>query len=259
MTGSFDTVLARGAALDEATLSKPWTFKDKPMDVRYAFYRTLEDAQEAQIALTAQPIPESRRILAFAERAFGDLRGLVAGFPDALMDRAPRDGEWTMRELLSHIFAVERRYQLQTVYAVERAESDPVRLPEDKLPSIPALSAEAAAGSAADIIARIGAARSQTNRLLADVPPAAMTRSARWIHYDVDVRFRLHRIGAHIVEHVVQGEKTIAVLVGLATEARRMTRRVAAAIGEVEGLGGDPQARDLERRFAERLDSVPGA
>ncbi|HUG38474.1 MAG TPA: DinB family protein [Candidatus Limnocylindrales bacterium] len=256
---AFDAALARGAALDEATLSLPWPYQDKPMDVRYAFYRTLEDAQEAQVALATRQIPESRRILAFAQRAFGDLRGLVAGFPDSLMDRAPRDGEWSMREVLSHVFAVERRYQLQTVYAVERADSDPVRLPDDKLPSIPALSAEGAAGSAADIIARIGAARAETNRQLASVAPAAMTRPARWLHYDTDVRFRLHRFGAHIVEHVVHGEKTVAALVGLAPEARRMTRRVAAASGEVEGLGGDAAAREIERRVADRLASITGA
>src|SRR5262245_11667948 len=45
----FDAALAGFAVLDEAALARPWTFRDKPMDVRYALYRTLEDAQEGLV------------------------------------------------------------------------------------------------------------------------------------------------------------------------------------------------------------------
>ena len=32
----FDAVLAGVAALDEEALARPWLFRDRPMDVRYA-------------------------------------------------------------------------------------------------------------------------------------------------------------------------------------------------------------------------------
>src|ERR1051325_9866022 len=120
----FDAALGGFAALDEGALARPWSFRDKPMDVRYALYRTLEDAQEALVALAARPHPESRRIVALAQQAFGDLRGLLAGAPDALIDKAPREGEWSVGEVLRHVLAVEQRYAIQTRWAVERGDAD---------------------------------------------------------------------------------------------------------------------------------------
>src|SRR5712691_2060014 len=60
----FDTALTGFAALDEDALSGAWSWRDGRMDVRYALYRTLEDAQEAYVRVSARTFPESRRILA---------------------------------------------------------------------------------------------------------------------------------------------------------------------------------------------------
>ena len=77
-----------------------------------------------------------------------------------------------------------------------------------------------------------------------------------WIQYEIDVRFRLHRFAAHLIEHTVQCEKTLAALGWRPTEGRRIARHLAALVGEIEGLGGLAEARDIERRLAERLASV---
>ena len=252
----FDAVLEGFASLDEAVLGRPWSYLDKPMEVRFAIYRTLEDAQEVLVGLAAGPRPESRRILALAQRAFGDLRGLAIGLPGDLLERPPREGEWSVGEILRHVAAVERRYALHTRYAVERSDADPVRLPDSKLPP---LAPGSASGSAAELLARLGEARAETNAWLGDVPAAAMTRPTTWVHYAVDVRFRLHRFAAHIAEHVVQCEKTLAALGWRPTEGRRAVRGLAATLGEIEGLGGTAQVRALEARLAERFASTAGA
>ena len=223
------------------------------MSARFALYRTLEDAQEVHVPLAARPHPESRRILALAQRAFGDLRGLLAGLPSDLLDRAPREKEWTLRETLHHVVVIERRYAVQTRYGVDRAEADPVRIPDDRMPDPAQIDAS---GDVAALLGRLAAARAETSRLLDDVPPAALTRPTRGIHYDVDVRFRLHRFAAHVVEHIVQSEKTLAALGVRQTEGRRIVRRVAAAIAEIEGLGAIDEARTLESRLVERFASV---
>jgi len=253
---AFDAALSAAAALDEKELSRPWTWRGKAMlDVRYALYRTLEEAQEAHARVAAGSHPESRRILALAQRAFGDLRGLLIGLPTELLDRAPREGEWPLRETLRHMLTVERRYAVQTRYAVERTDAEPVRIPEDRQPTVPA---NAVDGEIDAILARIGEARAETNRWLGEVAPAAMTRPTIWVGYDIDVRFRLHRFAPHIVEHTVQCEKTLLALGWRPTEGRRIGRYVAAAIGEVEGLGALKDARQLETQLAERIASAGG-
>jgi DinB superfamily len=255
MTDS-DAALGSFAALDEAALGRPWSFRDKPMDVRFALYRTLEDAQEVMVAIAARSHPESRRILALAQRAFGDLRGLLIGLPVDLLDRSPREGEWSIGEVLHHVLAIERRYAIQTRYAVERADGDPMRIPDGRLPPTAPLDVP---GGVGELLARIGEARAETNRWLGSLASAMMTRPTQWVHYDVDVRFRLHRFAAHLIEHTIQCEKTLAALDWRPTEGRRVVRRLSAVLGEIEGLGGLAEAREIETRLIDRFASTTAA
>ncbi len=223
------------------------------MDVRYALYRTLEDAQEVHVRVSAGDHPESRRILALAQRAFASLRALLVGLPGALLDQSPRAGEWSIREIIVHMVAVEQRYALQTQYAVDRADADPMRIADDRLPS---LTPANVGGEIETLLARLADARAETGRRLDHVAPAGMSRPTIWGGYEVDVRFRLHRFAAHVVEHTVQCEKTLPALGWRPTEGRRIARRIAGAIGEIEGLGAVKDARELETRLVERLASV---
>ena len=249
----FDAALAGFAALDEDVLSRPWRWLGGTLDARYALYRALEEAQEACVVAAAGPQPESRRILALAQRAFGDLHGLLIGLPTDLLDREPRPGEWPVREVLRHMLSVERRYAVQTRYAVERGDAEPVRISEDKLSTIPPGDV---GGDVDAMLARLGQARAETNRRLGDLALVALTRPSVWVKVEIDVRFRLHRFAAHVVEHTIQCEKTLAALGWRPTEGRRIVRQVAAALGEVEGLGALTQARAIEARLAERFGSV---
>jgi len=249
----FDTALIGFAALDEEELSSPWSWREGRMDVRYALYRTLEDAQEVYVRVSAGTHPESRRILALAQRAFGDLRGLLLGLPTDLLDAPPSAGEWPVRETLRHMLVVERRYAIQTRYALERTDAEPVRIPDDRLPTPAQMDVSGEIGT---ILARIGEARAETNRWLGEIASAAMTRPTVWAHYQIDVRFRLHRFAAHVAEHTIQCDKTLVALGYRQTEGRRIVRQVAAAIGEIEGLGALAEARDLEARLVDRFASV---
>lgn len=249
----FEEAVRGFAGLDHEALSRPWPWREGTIDVRYALYRTLEEAQEAYVRAAAEPHLESRRILALAERAFGDLRGLLAGLPAEQLDVAPRRGEWSIRQTLHHLLVVERRYALQTLYAVERANTEPVRIPDDRLPAPAQLDD---GGDVVALLARLGEARADTDRRLGALEPAALLRPTIWVKIDVDVRFRLHRFAAHLVEHTVQCEKALAALGWGSTEGRRIVRHVTAALGELEGLGAHTAARDIEARLAERLASV---
>ena len=247
-----DHALERFAALDEKDLAQPWRFRDKPVDVRYALYRTIEDAQEAIVAAGARPHPESRRILSLAQRAFGDLRGLLIGLPTELLDTTPRDGEWSVRETLRHIIVIEGRYAVQTRYAVDRSDADPMRVADDKMPTPAQIDVT---GGISRLLARVAEARAQTDRWLSELPASAMVRPTQWMQFETDVRFRLHRFAAHLLEHTVQLEKTLATLNWRATEGRRIVRRLTALLGEVDGLS-QVDARAIEQRLVERAASL---
>lgn len=252
----FDAALERFVALDEHDLAQPWFYLGQTMDLRYALYRAIEESQEAIVRAAARSHPESRRILSLAQRAFGDLRGFLVGLPADLLDEAPRPGEWSIREILRHIMVTEERYAVQTCYAVERADADPMRVADAKLPT-PAL--VDVTGGVSAILARLAGARSETDRRLGNLPADAMGRPTQWIKYDVDVRFRLHRFASHLVEHTVQCEKALAALSWRPTEGRRIVRRLTALVGEIEGLAGHAEAREIERRLAERTVSPASA
>jgi DinB superfamily len=249
----YDAALARCGMLDEDQLGRPWAFRGRQMDVRYALYRTLEDAQEVSVRVSAGEHPESRRILALTQRAFGSLRALLVGVPAALLGQSPRAGEWSIREIVVHVVAVEQRYALQTRYAVDRTDADPMRIADSRLPSLTPAPVD---GAIEALLARLADARAETGRMLDDVPPAKMTRPTGWGGYDVDVRFRLHRFAAHVVEHTIQCEKTLLALGWRPTEGRQIARRIAAAVGEIEGLGAVKDTRELEARLVERIASV---
>jgi hypothetical protein len=250
---AFEKALAGFAALDDEALARPWSWRERTMDVRYALYRTLEEAQEGLVRVAAAPHPESRRILSLAQRAFGDLRGLLVGLPDALIDQAPRPGDWSVRDTLRHMLHIERRYALQTLHAVERPDDAPIRLADERMPALAQIDVS---GGLGEVLTRLGEARAETDRRLGAVPSAAMTRPTVWVQYDIDVRFRLHRFPSHLVEHTIQCEKTLDALGWRATEGRRMVRRLSALLGEIEGLGATAEVSGLEARLAERFAAV---
>ena len=245
---TFAGMLAAWAQLDEDVLSQAWTWRGGKMEARYALYRALEEAQAAVIGAAAGTPSESRRILALAQRAFGDLRGLLIGLPDKLLDKAPRPGEWPLRDVLRHVVWIERRYALQTEYAIQRADADPMRIADTRLPALDQIDVS---GDVATVLARLADARAETTRRLGEVAPTAMTRPTVWVHYDVDVRFRLHRFAAHIQEHTIQCEKTLAALSWRETEGRRVVRRIWSHVGELEGLGVRDALANLETLVTE--------
>ncbi len=128
-----------------------------------------------------------------------------------------------------------------------------MRIPDGRMPALAQMDAS---GDVDTILARLGEARAETTRRLGDLPPAAMTRPTVWVKYEIDVRFRLHRFAAHLVEHTVQCEKTLSALGWRQAEGRRIVRRVTAVLGEIEGLGALTAVRALEAQLAERWAAV---
>jgi DinB superfamily len=248
------SAIALFASLTEDALARKWSWRDRDVNVREALYLSVLGEQEAVgRARRAARLTEPGEILVIAQRAFGDLRGLLVGLPAALLDAPPAPTAWTIRQVLEHMIKVERRYAIQTRYAIERDASDPVRIPDERLKSADDVDVT---GDVADVVARFAGDRAETWHSLSTVPIESLTRPTVWAGYDVDVRFRLHRFGAHIVEHTIQCEKTLDALGCPQEEGRRIVRRLSALRGELEALDAPKEIEALDARHAERATSV---
>lgn len=250
--------MLRFASLDDAALRAPWTWRGRNAGVRYALFRSLEEEHEALVRVRASWQPtEAERILSLARRAFGDLRGLTIGLPDACLDEA-RDREWTLRRVLTHVFEVERRYAAQTVFAAHRRDDEPLRLPEGD-PRLPPKDEAELPGGVLAVIGRLASARDTSDAMLGGIPDQALGRPSDWAGFRVDVRHRLHRFAAHLVEHTIQCEKALEGEEIQAGEARRIGRRIWAARGELEGIADDDTLRALDDAHDERARSLETA
>jgi hypothetical protein len=231
------------ALLDDAELDVEWTWRGASLQLRDALYRSLGEERDALVKARARwerdpARTEAERILLFADRALGDLRGLLVGQDDALLDRAPSPGEWTLRETLKHMLDVERRYPANTSHAIHRRDDESVVLAADDPRLAPSDPSETTGGFER-VVERLVAARDRSDALLGATPNAALDRPSRWADAEVTVRFRLHRFGEHIVEHGIQCEKTLEALGVRESEARRIVRHIWSARAELEAVEAD--------------------
>jgi len=230
-----------------------WTFRGKAMAHGYALYHALEEEQRAVIA-APRAATESARILTLAQGAFGDLRGLLAGLDDALLDRAPAAGEWSLRETLAHAIGVERSYRTNTEYAIARSAVEPVLMPSERRPKPDPADT---AGEMIEIVARFAARRAETDAALGTVADSDLARPTMWGGAEVDVRHRLHRFASHIAEHAYQCEKVIRALDAYGGDARAICRRIGALRGLHERRSDAAALRALDAALEEKVRIAP--
>ena len=200
---------------------------------------------------------EASRILTLAQIEFGRLRGVLAGIDDDLLDRAPAEGEWTVRATLAHTIGVERSYRANTEHALVRGDDEPLTLSAQRRPQPDPADT---GGGVLDILAAFAARRAETDAALAGLKEAQMVRPSQWGPYEVphriDVRFRLHRFASHIVEHTVQCEKTIAALGVTLNDQRAVVRSIGATRGAHERRSSRTVLDGLDAALHARCDAI---
>lgn len=246
---SFEEALTLLVAIPDEAMARPWTWRTggPQQTIRGGLYRSLDDEQGAAVAVA--PVIEAGATLSLAQRAFGDLRGLLVGLEDQVIDAIPAVDEWSIRQTLNHMIVTEVRYAAQVAWALSRGESDPIRIPDGQLPS-PTLSAT---GSIDGMLAQLALARSDTDDRFVGVSLHELQRPTVWGGFEVDVRFRLHRFAGHIIEHTIQCEKTLAELATFReTEARRIVRRISATRGVHEHISSPSVVTALDKTLLSR-------
>jgi uncharacterized damage-inducible protein DinB len=239
---AFDEALSSLLAIPDAALStieKPWPWHDdSAIDIRYGLYHLYEQLEKGQAAAlrAGGKTTQAGVILGQTTAALWDLHGLLLPLGNQL-DRDPGGGEWSIRQTLAHVVAVERSYASHTAYAVHRQRNDPslpLRTPEDVYWQVP--EEQFVEGNLAAIRQRMDEWHDVGVGWLREVDDdAALAARTIWAGFEVDVWFRLHRWPSHFREHTIQVEKTLAMLGHQPTEVARVVRVIAHAYGRLEG------------------------
>ena len=234
------------ATLKDADMQTFWAWKGDGGDdneLRYGFYRIFEDFERAGIdaaaALRAGGFERGRAadLIAPATAARWDLQGLLIQLPDDLWDKDPGDEQWTIRQTLGHVISAQRAYGAATAWWQSQALPADANLPTarpshiyDVLPE----DDEEAAGTPAEVRARLDEVMDQSMERLAGLPPERLAHGTRWMDFAVDIGFRIGRWSSHFREHTIQVEKTLVMLGHAPTEVDRLIRLILACWGQAE-------------------------
>jgi hypothetical protein len=231
------------------------------LSVREVYYRVYQDLRDlAARRGAARRATRAQRILAQHQFAWRDLCGALVGVRDDELDSAPAAGEWPLREVLDHLLGAERGFTGLTMFALEHARqprAEPIAMPTEH-PLGETYPADVS-GSLADILVRFDALHRLALSTFEQVTDAELAAPSRfWEENEQVVAFRLHRFDAHLREHTIQVDKTLAGIGHAPGEAERLTRLIYNALGEAEGaaLGTAPNGDDAAlcatlRRLAE--------
>ena len=242
--------------MPDGELGREWTWPGKGLaDLRNAFFFLLMEEQDALVTAST-PTNDADRILVLAQRAFGDLRGLLLSVPDAFLDREPAGGEWSIRKTMEHTIQVERSYRANTQHALLREDGEPLTLPAERRPKADPADT---AGDAAALAAALARRRAETDATLSGTDADRLSRPSQWAAteapFTVDVRFRLHRFGAHLVEHTQQVEKTLRALGQNETDAQAYVRQISIIRGRHERRSPE----GVRKRLDEQMTAVAEA
>ncbi|MGZ9160921.1 MAG: DinB family protein [Candidatus Limnocylindrales bacterium] len=235
-------------AIPEAALTRPWSWiGGSEEEVRYGAYRAAEALEAAEIearrAVSGTDTGETRAagIVGPATAARWDLHGLVFPLDERLLSADPGGGEWPVRVVVGHVIAGQRGYAWGTGWWLEQhyPANDPdlpPGIPDEVFETLPDEATTEAAGSAADLRARLDAILDLSTERLAGLPDDRLELGGRWSGFAVTIGFRLGRWASHIREHTIQVEKTYAMLGHVPTEPARLARHVLAAYGRAEAV-----------------------
>lgn len=254
LRGAVNATFAVLGTIPDERLTSLWVWDGNDINVRYAFYRTLEmlESGTAQVAraIGSHESSEAREAVGATSAARWDLQGVLAGLSDSDLDADPGGGEWTVRQTMGHIIGGQRGYAWGSAYWIsvrnEPKPDGPRRAPDGLFASMPSDDDEAT-GTLAEVRRKLDDVVDSTSSRYATLTTDEMDSAAGWYGFPVTVGFRMWRWPSHIAEHTVQIEKTLDMLSHRATEVERLVRLNARAMGRLEAL--------VFGRAAEQLDA----
>lgn len=254
----FDPVLANAieqfasiaVRMPEQALDSEWAWGAYDSEgIRFAFFRTYEELRELAANSAASrarrgPVrTTAQRILAQYHAAYRDLQAVLLGVTAETAGVSPPEGEWSVRQILSHIVAAEVGFHVVVRYALDHhrnGEPNAGEIPDDAWEDIIGLHEDSFGailnGPFDDLVAYHQQLHERILTEFAGIGDAELDApSLYWEGYELSLRFRLHRFDSHLRQHTVQLEETLMALGRPAGETRRLLHLIYAALAEVEG------------------------
>jgi hypothetical protein len=256
--------------VSDSELDREWAWGAYDSEgVRFAFFRTYEELRELATKTAAERSARgtapstAQRILAQYHSAYRDLQAALLGIEAGQTERAPAEGEWSVRRVVAHIVGAEIGFFVVVRYALDRHRSGngrPAEVPDEAWEAIIGedwASIEAILdGPLAGIQSYHESLHERVLRECADIGEGELAApSMYWEGHEMSLRFRLHRFDSHLRQHIVQIDKTLEAIGHSPNEARRLLRLIYAALAEAEGaiMGAREVSAELRREAADHI------
>lgn len=247
LTRAVENFAALMLPLSEKDLESAWKWKDHDEEgIRFAFFVTLQELRHLAVILsTLRPKPTpAQHILSQYHAAYMDLQAALIGVSPEGEDKAPAEGEWSVRRAYAHILGTDIGFTSVVRYALEghRAGSwKPERMSdEDEIRIVGMSEAEYETLTGGPLEGMLAYHRefhaeiiNEFSRITdgeLDLP------STFWEETRFPIRHRLHRYEAHFAQHTIQIDKTLVAIGRAPRESKRLIRKLYAALAAAEGM-----------------------
>ena len=233
--------------IPDADLERAWAWKDHDEEgIRFACFVTLQELRDLAVILAAlrpRPTP-AQHILSQYHAAYMDLQAALLGVTTADADRAPAEGEWSVRRTYAHILATDIGFIAVVRYALEghRAQRwTPDRIPDEEYPRLYCLSEQEYDSLMEGPWEGMRAYHRELHRAIIEefsniTNEELELPSTFWEETRFPIKHRLHRYEAHFAQHTIQIDKTLVALGQASNESKRLLRKIYAALAEAEGM-----------------------
>lgn len=232
--------------LAEQDMERDWKWKDHDSEgIRFSFFVTLQELRHLAVTIAAalpKPMP-AQHILRQYHAAYMDLQAAVLGLSNEEAERAPAEGEWSVKRTCAHILGADLGFSATIRYALEGHRANnwkPDPMPEEEQPRLYGLSEseyDQLMGSPFDTMLEFH--RRLHARIIEEFKSISDTElgfpSTMWEETRFPIQHRLHRYEAHFTQHTVQIDKTLLAIGHSPSEAKRLLRKIYAALAEAEG------------------------
>jgi hypothetical protein len=189
--------------------------------------------------------------------AYRDLTGALAGVRDDEFDRAPARDEWPLREVVHHVAGAEMGFSLLIRWAFERQRGGnvlPITMPREEME--PHYARVRPDGSLGEVLGRYDELHwSVVSEFSALSDEDLESPNVWWEEYEIPVWFRMHRFDAHLRQHTIQVDKTLAAIGHPPSEPERLARLLHQSLGAVEAalIGATAGAWERADELAEEV------